>query len=98
VRAAFRTWAARYIFGAAESEEDLMSQLRWETAAGRPTAGLLFAQISEKLRELQDLTAMMGHIQKENGNELVGQGWLGVSEMMQMTLHSVVKLGKRGLQ
>lgn len=72
--------------------------MRWETSAGIPTPGLLFAQISEKLRELQELTAMMGHVQKVNDNELVGQGWLGISEMMKLTLHNVTKLAKRGLQ
>lgn len=72
--------------------------MKWETQAGLPSEGLLYSQITEKIRELIELLNMMGHIKKANDNELIGSGFLGIAEVMEKILHQVTKLAQGRLQ
>lgn len=73
----------------------------YETQAGLPTKGLTYAQIMEKLRELQELYAMMAHIhnaQGTDGDALLARGWLGMEQLTKRIAYQVTELAKRGLQ
>lgn len=75
--------------------------MKWETEAGRPTRGILYAQISEKLREIQELTAMMAHLHQTEDNhmdKLLAKGWLGMSEMFKLIQRKITDLAMGRLQ
>ena len=69
--------------------------MKWETQGGAPTEGLIFSQITEKLRELEELFAMMGHVVADR-DELLSHGWLGCSELMKKLQVNVTQAATRG--
>lgn len=69
--------------------------MKWETQGGTPTKGLLFSQASEKLRELEDLFAMLGHLVADE-DETLSHGWLGCSEMMKMLQSKIAAMATKG--
>lgn len=71
--------------------------MKWDTIAGLPTKGNEFAQMAEKLRECSEHAAMLSHLTRDE-DQLIAQGWLGVSEMFKKILHEVTKLATKGLQ
>lgn len=72
---------------------------RYETTAGHVTRADTYAQILEKLRELQELYYLMGHLHtlQDNPRDLhLGQGWRGMGEMTRLVQHQVTELAKGG--
>jgi hypothetical protein len=72
----------------------------YETTAGYVTRGDTFAQINEKLIELQELCAVMAHLHNLQDNTmdtLLARGWLGMSELYKRTQQQVIQLAKRGM-
>ena len=70
---------------------------------GVPTRGEVFARLIERLRYAQEDCAMMAHlIQAEDTgspmDRLLARGWLGVEEMLKMTVHNVTKMAMGKLQ
>lgn len=62
-----------------------MSQQRWETVAGLPTLGLMYEQMLEHLRQMQENAAMCAHLTKtEDGikDVAISNGWLLIAEQM----------------
>jgi hypothetical protein len=58
---------------------------------GIPTSGDTFAQLIEYLSKAQEAAAILGHLEADN-NPLKSKGWLGVSEMLKLTVRNVTKL------
>lgn len=74
---------------------------KYETAAGYVSQQDTYSKLTHHLREAQDQAAMMGHLLKSHGNskdDLLGQGWLAVSEMLGNTVTAVTKLAQGKLQ
>lgn len=74
---------------------------RYETTAGYVTRADTFAQILEKLRELQELYYVMGHLHTMQDNPKdnhLGQGWRGMGEMTKLIQGQVIKLAQGGFQ
>lgn len=75
--------------------------MKWETSAGIPTRGLVYAQMMEKMRELEELTSMMAHLHNTEGNEMdkvLAKGWLGIGELFLKVRDQVTKLAQGRLQ
>lgn len=75
--------------------------MKWETTAGIPTRGDTYAQIMEKLRELEELTSMMAHLHNTEDNpmdKLLAKGWLGIGELFHKVRDQVTKLAIGRLQ
>lgn len=69
----------------------------YETFAGLPTRGITYAQIMEKLRELQELYAMMAHLcQTEDSDmdKLLAKGWLALEQLTRATQVQVTRLAQ----
>lgn len=73
---------------------------RYETTAGYVTRADTFAQILEKLRELQELYYVMGHLHalQDTPQDLhLAHGWRGMGEMTKLIQFQVTKLAQGGL-
>lgn len=70
---------------------------KYETLGGTPSLADSQAKLAHLLREAQDQAAICGHICKSFGNskdDLLGQGWLAVSEMLGNTVTMISKLAQ----
>lgn len=74
---------------------------KYETFAGLPTHGLIYAQLNEKLIECQELCAMNAHLfntEDDSMSKLLAKGWLGMAELFKMTQYKITELAKNKLQ
>jgi len=60
-----------------------------------PTKGETFAQLIEHLRLAQEAAAMLGHLYADEDSNM-SHGWLGVSEMLNLTCRNVTSFATRG--
>lgn len=70
---------------------------KYETTLGVPTRGDTYAQLMEKLRESEELAAMMAHLHQTEGNtmdELLAKGWLGIAELFKKVRFQITKLAQ----
>ena len=74
-----------------------MTRLPYETSGGVISRSATFLQLVEHLRLAEEAAATLGHIEMANDQKLLGQGWLGVSQMLHMTVINVTKLAKGGI-
>jgi len=75
--------------------------MKWETTAGLPTRGLLYAQLHEKLIECQEICLMISHLQNTEDNhmdKLLAKGWLGVGELFKRIQFTITEMAKGKLQ
>ena len=73
-------------------------RLPYETRAGTFSEGETFAQLIEYLRLAQEAAAVIGHHKKANDAELIGQGFLGIAEMLGRVCISVTDLATKGIR
>ena len=64
--------------------------MKWETQGGKPTRNLLLSEITELLRQLEEKTAMVGHLEADN-DKLQSHGWLGISQLLQRMLNILLQ-------
>ena len=62
--------------------------MHYETQGGMVTQGLNFSKMLDLLRELQEATALQGHLVRAQGNSGkdndLADGWLCISENLKM--------------
>lgn len=71
-----------------------------ETSGGTPSRSHTYAKIMDLLRQLQDQTAIMGHLHNTESNDMdktLAKGWLGMSEMFKLIQHKVTELAMNKL-
>lgn len=70
----------------------------YETIAGLPTQGINFAKMLDLLRELQECTALQGHLVEAQGttqrDKTLALGWLTISENLKMMERFVVQMAQ----
>lgn len=69
----------------------------YETTAGQVTRADTFSQIMEKLRELEELYYVMGHLHalQDNSHDLhLAHGWRGMGELTKRIQHQVVTMAQ----
>lgn len=69
----------------------MTNRLPYETVAGQISEADTFAQLLEYLRLAEEAAYTIGHLRKANDDELVGQGFLAVGELLKMTQANVTK-------
>jgi predicted nucleotide-binding protein (sugar kinase/HSP70/actin superfamily) len=75
----------------------MTNRLPYSTTGGQVSESDTFAQMLEYLRMAEECAYTIGHLRKANDDELTGQGWLAVGEMLKLTQHSVTKLATGAL-
>lgn len=60
---------------------------QYETKGGYFSEGETHMKILDLMAQLQEQLNILGHYKKENSDELIGQGYLAVAELMQKITH-----------
>lgn len=71
------------------------------TIAGAPSRGMVYAKLTDHLREAADCMAVMAHLHNTEGNDtdkLLARGWLGMHELILRLIAQVTKLAANKLQ
>ena len=75
----------------------MTNRLPYSTTAGQVSETDTYAQMLEYLRMAEDCAYTIGHLRKANDDEITGQGWLAVGEMLKLTQHTITKLATGAL-
>lgn len=73
---------------------------KYETHAGAPSRAMTFEKLLHHIREAQDQAALLGHIHKIESNphdDLLGSGYLGISQLLDMIADKITKLATNRL-
>lgn len=70
----------------------MKNRLDYQTIAGDVSEDLTFLQLLEHLRLAQEACYTLGHLRKSQDDNLLGQGFLAVGEMLKLTVSNVTKL------
>jgi hypothetical protein len=71
-------------------------RLPYETRGGTISEADTYMQLIEHLRLAAEAAYTLGHYKKANDDELVGQGFLGVGQMLDRTCKVVTDLATKG--
>lgn len=74
----------------------MTNRLPYETRAGYISKADTFSQLIEHLRLAEEACYLLGHLNKADDEELIGQGWIAVGEMMKLTIRNVTNLATKG--
>jgi hypothetical protein len=72
------------------------NRLPYSTTAGQISEADTFSQLLEYLRLAEEAAYMIGHLKKMNDEEVLGQGFLAVGEMLKMTQVNVTRFITKG--
>jgi hypothetical protein len=70
--------------------------MKYETIGGLPTQGMVYLQMMDLLRQLQDSTALAAHLARANGDDLLADRWLGAHETFRMYQNVIQHLVTKG--
>jgi hypothetical protein len=73
-------------------------RLPYETHAGVFSEPQTFLQLIEHLRLAAEAAYALGHYKKENGDELIGQGFLGIGQLLEANVKAVSTLATKRIQ
>lgn len=65
---------------------------KWETSAGYVSESATYAKLIEYVRLASEQAIMMGHLRKGAGQDLSGQGFLAIGELLQRAETQITKL------
>lgn len=71
----------------------------YETKGGSPSRSDTFSKFIHLIREAQSQAAMLGHLYQAQGQEsdkLIGQGWLGISELLGRLVIQCTEMATKG--
>lgn len=74
----------------------MTNRLPYETLAGNADESATYGQLTEHLRLASEACYLLGHLRKANGDELIGQGFLGIGQLLERTVTQVTKLATKG--
>lgn len=75
----------------------MTNRLPYSTTAGQVSESDTFAQMLEYLRMAEEAAYTIGHLRKANDDNLTGQGWLAIGEMLKLTQRNITKLATGSL-
>lgn len=70
----------------------MSSRHKLETLGGSVSEAITYEQITEHLRLAAEACYTLGHLRKANGDELVGQGFLAIGQMLEKNVDTINKL------
>lgn len=71
----------------------------YETKGGSPSRSDIFSKFIHLTREAQSQAALLGHLYQAQGQEsdkLIGQGWLGISELLGRLVIQCTEMATKG--
>jgi len=74
------------------------NRLPYETLGGNISSADTYSQLIEHLRLAEEASYVLGHFFKANDEELKGQGFLAVAEMLRMTGMNVTNLATKSIR
>lgn len=75
----------------------MATRLPWETRAGSFDKPATQMQLIEHLRLAAEAAYGIGHYLKANDDKLIGQGYLGIGQLLEKTADQVAKLATKGI-
>jgi hypothetical protein len=75
-----------------------MSRLHYETEGGSLSESITYSQLIEHLRLAAEASYALGHYKKANDDPVIGQGFLAIGQMLEMTVTNVTKLATKGVR
>lgn len=74
------------------------NRLRYETTGGNLSESVTFAQLIEHLRLASEAAYILGHYKKANDDELIGQGFLAIGQLLERTVQQTTQLATKGIR
>lgn len=68
----------------------------YETVGGQASEAVTYSRLCEHLRLAAEACMVIGHLRKANGDEVVGQGFLGAGELLLRLVKQVTAFAMRG--
>lgn len=72
--------------------------MTYETIGGLPSESVTYARLCERLRGASEDAYTLGHLKKANDDELIGQGFLGIGQLLERTVTQVTQLAMKGMK
>jgi len=69
-----------------------MTRLHLESSGGNLSESVTYQQLNEHLRLAAEAAYILGHQRKANGDEIIGTGFLGIGQMLELVVANVTKL------
>ena len=69
----------------------------YETVGGQASEAITYSRLIEHLRLASEACATLGHLKKANGDDLIGTGFLGFSQLLDKTTTQVTHLATKGI-
>ncbi len=76
----------------------MTNRLPYETIAGQVSEADTFAQLLEYIRLAEEACYVIGHLNKTCGQDLKGQGFLAMGEMLKLTGVNITKLATQAMR
>lgn len=76
----------------------MTNRLPYETIAGSLSESVTFGQLIEHLRLGSEAAYALGHYKKANDDDLVGQGFLAVGQLLERAVTQVTQLATKGIR
>lgn len=73
-----------------------MTRLRYETEGGNLSEAVTYSQLVEHLRLAAEASYALGHYKKANDDELIGQGFLAIGQLLERTVVQITQLATKG--
>lgn len=70
----------------------------YETIGGQASESVTYSRLIEHLRLGAEAAMVLGHLRKANNDELVGQGFLGIAELLDRACVQVTQLATKGIR
>lgn len=74
------------------------NRLRYETTGGNLSESVTFAQLIEHLRLASEAAYIIGHYKKANDDELIGQGFLAIGQLLERVVIQTTQLATKGIR
>jgi hypothetical protein len=74
------------------------NRLIYDTSAGNLSEVGTYSQLIEHLRLAAEAAYVLGHYKKANDEELIGQGFLGIGQLLERTCTQVTALATKGIR
>lgn len=76
----------------------MTNRLSIPTIGGHASEADTFTQLLEHLRLAEEGAAVIGHLRKANGDDLTGQGWVAISEMLHLMVINVTNFATKKMR
>jgi hypothetical protein len=76
----------------------MVIKLPYETQAGYFSEAATYSQLIEYLRLAAEAAYTIGHYKKANDENLIGQGWLAVGQILEKVVMHVTDLATKGIR